>query len=157
MVAGVLRGLAAVLLAASLAACAGSPPPTPSAAPAATANTPRLDLLARIDGLRSGIAGNLTDAAEARARAAETANPLPDDSPRKTALLDLIDPMKAQEKEMLAALGSLGDLRQALNAGGAIPDNAQSVIAAAAVRADAADQRDQALRHRLELILGPGS
>ena len=150
-----LRFLCAVITVGALAACAETPPP-------ATNTTPPLDskrttLLTRIADDRSTIADELSDAAGARARAAEATLPLPADSPRLPTLFQLIDPMTAQEKELTAALATLNGLRDRLKAGGPLPADIEATLSAAETRAAAADARDKALRHRLEGILTPGS
>lgn len=150
-----LRLLCTVMAVAGLAACAETPPPAMSNAP--PLDSKRTTLLTRIADDRSTIADEITDAAGARARAAEATLPLPANSPRLPTLFQLIDPMTAQEKELNAALATLNTLRDLLKAGSPIPADIDAKLSAAESRAAAADERDKALRHRLDGILASGS
>jgi len=155
MIQRTLRIVLAAMAVALLTACGQPQPPPMGTEPSVDGR--RTSVLTRIADDRSTIADALTEAAGGRARAAEATLPLPASSPRLPAFMQLIEPMAAQEKELIAVLSTLSGLRDGIKAGGPLPSDIETQLSRAEARAAAAAERDKALRHRLDGILGSGS
>ncbi len=156
----VRRGLFIVSAVGGLAACAVAPPPPPPVSsslvnPAASViEDSRASFLSRIASDRSAIAESLTDAAVARTAVAAAAQPLDVASPRFQALLALLEPMAAQEKDFKADLLVLAGLRDSLKAGGPLAANLDAMLTDLEIRAGTTDQRRKALYQRASTLIG---
>ena len=155
-VAGVVVVGAALSVGLSGCASLGLPQPGETPAPASVSAAPsqRDALISEIDDGRATVAGDLTDAANARAHGAEMALAMAEDSPVRANIQTLLDPMGDQEQVLVKALETLKSIRRALAGGAAASDDLRRQVNEARSQAAHAAEVHKALRARLDRLTG---